>query len=250
MIVAAAALSASLVALMSADAQIADCARASDVSPATFVRQGFDFKDVRLPGGTPATVAVSTSGCLAHNAVARVMIYARTPHGYRLVLDDYSLPEAVDVGPDGTVTLASHETVEIVDQAAYAWNGTGFVFAPYRSTRYDVALGESRPYERPLAFAPGASSATRSGSVFGLFGDTYTFTARAGQRVTVKLLHGDAGAIDVTIDDAGTEQLERVDERTWSGVLHRSGRFTLDVYGKTAPEGAVKVPYTVSIAIR
>ena len=52
---------------------------------------------------------------------------------------------------------------------------------------YDVALGQSKPYEVPVRFARGASSTTLSGSVAYNFGDEYIFEARAGQRAMIEL---------------------------------------------------------------
>src|SRR5580704_6602619 len=112
MILAAATLAASLVSAMTGTAGIADCAKETGQSAEAFVRHNFDIRDLTLYDGTRVTLAVSQSPCLAHNAVNRVLAYARTPGGgYRLVLDDYGFDYNVDSSPAGTITLASHETM-------------------------------------------------------------------------------------------------------------------------------------------
>jgi hypothetical protein len=249
------ALSASLVSALAGAKGIAECASEAGVTAAAFVRGNFDFKNLRLYDGTHVVVAESGSACLAHNAVTRVLVYAQTPAGYRLVLDDYSLPEQVDVSSDGTITLAAHETVEIMDQATYAWNGEKYVISPERSHRYDVSIGQGRPYVVRVRFAPGASSTVLSGSTAGGFGDDYEFDGRAGQRVTVQIVKGWSKNLrfDVYQDgrgDAEANSLTSLNERrTWSGVLPANGTWKLDVYGDFKSDHQTTYPYTLVLTI-
>jgi len=245
----AAALSAALLGLMESDQQIAQCASETETTASAFVRKSFDFKQVKLYDGTRVTVAVANSACLAHNAVARVMIYAQTSSGYRLVLDDYSLPERVDVSAGGTATLASHESVTVVDQAAYVWNGKNYVFSPYRSTRYDVQIAQSRPYAIAVRFAPGTSATTLSGTVAGEFGDTYYFQARAGQRVAIALTRGARGGLTFSLFHESTELgPEGSRATTWTGTLPATGTYSLDVFGQPSDDPKI-VPYALTLTL-
>ena len=257
MIAAVAALAASLVTAIAGAQGIAECAVESGESTEAFVRHNFDVRELTLHDGTHVTVAISRSACLAHNSVNRVLVYARTPGGgYRAVLDDYGFPDNVEASTDGTVTLASHETVEIVDETTYVWNGTAYVVSPQRSHRYDVAIGEDRPYVVRIAFAPGTTSTVLTGSIAGGFGDDYEFAARAGQRVTVRVLEGSMKHLrfDVYQDRPGNQSAMELTSlnasRTWSGILPASGMWRLDVYGADSMDHQTKAPYSLELTIR
>jgi hypothetical protein len=252
--IAAAALAASLVSAMTRAPGVAACAGESGESAAAFVRHGFDTKDLTLYDGTRVIVAESRSACLAHNAVTRVLVYARAPGGYRLVLDDYGLPEQVGASTDGTVTLASHETVEIIDQATYVWNGKTYVLSPERSQRYDVGIGQGRPYVVRVRFAAGTSSTALRGSISGGFGDDYEFDAHAGQRVTIEVVKGWSKnfRFDVYQDvRAGTRELTSPlrPARTWSAVLPTNGTWKIDVYGADTMDHETTYPYALVVTI-
>ena len=235
---------------------IADCANEFGESVEAFVRNNFDARDLTLHDGTHVTVAVSHSACLAHNSVERVLVYARTSSGYRLVLDDYGFAYNVAASPDGTVTLASHETVQIIDETTYVWNGTTYVVSPERSHRYDVAIGEDRPYVVRVELAPGAASTVLTGSIAGGFGDDYEFDARAGQRMTVHVVKGSLKNLrfDVYQDLPGNRSARELTSLnaspTWSGILPASGTWKLDIYGADAMDRETKVPYSLVLTIR
>ena len=252
----ASALAASLVTAIAHATGVADCANETNQSAAAFVRSSFDTHDLRLYDGTHVTVAISHSPCLAHNAVNRVLVYARKPDGtYELAFDDYGSPDTVDASSDGTVTLTSHETVEIVDEATYVWNGRTYVFSPERSQRYDVAIGEGRPYVVRVEFARGRSSATLSGTIAGGFGDDYEFDARAGQKVTVRIVDGSSKNVrfDVYRGRPGLEspvELVLGASQTWSGTLPSSGTWNLSVSGVETMAHDAKAPYSLILTIR
>ena len=200
---------------------------------------------------------MSHDPCLAHNAVNRVLVYARMRGGaYRLVLDDYGFPDNVRASRDGTVTMASHETVEIVDEATYVWNGSRYVFSPERSHRYDVAVGQDRPYAVRAAFARGATSAVLAGSIAGGFGDDYEFEANAGQRITIQIRGGSSKNLrfDVYRDRPGERNPQELtllsSSRTWSAVLPASGTWKLDVYGADRMDRETTAPYSLVLTIR
>jgi hypothetical protein len=248
-LLAAATLSAALISAIAADRQNAECAKEVDTPVRAFVAKAYRFDRLRLFDGTKVAVAVSNSPCLAHNAVARVMVYAQTPAGYRLALDDYSLPEQVDAESDGTVTLVSHESVEVLVEAAYVWNGNRYVFSPYRSTMYDVALERRKPYAVLVRFAPGAGSTTLAGSVTATFGDSFDFTARAGQRVSIVLTRGDPKRVSYSVYQGDLEVAGDERARSWSATLAKTAAYRIDVFG-TGGDDAKLVPYALVLTIR
>ena len=267
MILAAATLAASLVSAMAGAKGIAECADESGESAKAFVRRSFDNRDLKLYDGTRVTVAVSHSACLAHNSVNCVLVYTQTRDGsYRQVLDDYGFTDNVEASADGTVTLSSHETVEIITEATYAWNGTKYTFSPERSHRYDVAIGQGRsvargeqerPYVVRVRFAPGTSSVVLTGSVAGGFGDSYEFDARAGQHVTIQVLSGWSKnfTFDVYQDRPGSPDARDLTSilnvpRKWSGVLPTSGTWKLDVTGTDSMDHETTSPYRLVLTIR
>jgi hypothetical protein len=241
---------------MTAADGIASCAAESGESAAAFVRHSFNTRDLTLYDGTRVTVAESHSACLAHNSVTRVLVYAQTRDGrYRLVLDDYGFPEQVGASTDGTVTLASHETVEIIDQATYVWNGEKYVFSPERSQRYDAGIGQGRPYVVRVQFASGSSSTVLKGSIAGGFGDDYEFDAHAGQRVTLQVVKGWSKSFlfdvyQVIHGGMDTRELTSLNPaRTWSAVLPTSGTWKIDVYGAGTIDHETTYPYVLVLTI-
>ena len=258
-------LGASLVSAIARADGIAECARESGESADAFVRRSFDTRSVKLYDGTRVSVAVSKSNCLAHNSVNRVLAFAQTSGAYRLVLDDYGFSYNVDALADGTVTLSSHETVDIIDEATYVWNGKKYVLSPERSYRYDVAIGQGRavgrseqerPYVVRVRFAPGTSSAVLKGSIAAGFGDSYEFDARAGQHVTVQVLKGWSKnfSLDVSRGSPGNSATTDLTPllntaRTWSGVIPATGTWKLDVSGASAMDNSTTSPYTLVLTI-
>jgi hypothetical protein len=235
---------------------IAECATESGQSAATFVRRNFKTTALTLYDGTHVILAESLSACLARNAVTRVLVYAQTPGGYRLVLDDYSLPEQIDASPDGTVAVAGHETVEIIDRTMWVWNGKTYVVSPERSQRYDVSIGQGRPDVVRVRFAPGASSTVLRGSIAGGFGDTYEFDARAGQRVTVHVVTGWSKNFQFDVyqvirggDD--TRDLTTLNSTsTWSAILPTSGTWNVNVSGAESMDHQMTSTYTLVLTVR
>lgn len=244
----ASALSASLISAMAGDRQNVDCAKEEGTPVRAFVTKSYRFRQLHLHDGATITVAVSTYGCLARNGVVRVLAYAQAPAGYRLVLDDYSLPEALSASNDGTIVLVSHESVEVLIEAAYVWNGAKYVFSPYRSSEYDVAIPTRRPYAVLVHFAPGANSTTLSGSVTTNLDASYDFWARAGQRITVVLTHG-SGLVRSSLFQGDDEISGSERGATWSASLPRSGTYRLAVWSSGHDDSKL-VPYALVLSIR
>jgi hypothetical protein len=234
------------------DPAVAACAHDSGKDAATYARGAFDRRPVALPGGRRAIVAVANDSCLALNQSTRIMIFVPAGAGYRRVLNEVVVPGLESVSSDGTVVLPTHETVAIMFEATYMWNGTTFVFAPLRSHEYDVSVSERRPYEEAVHFAPGAHAIVLRGTVADGFGHTYVFSARAGQRATLAITHqgrplpsaelyyGHATLPVAALRGAGV----------WHGTFARGGEYRLIVLGIGEPGESRLAPYTLRLEIR
>jgi hypothetical protein len=235
-------------------AGVAACAKESSESAQSFVRRSFDVRKLTLYDGTRVAIAVSHSPCLAHNSVNRVLAYADTGPGWRNVLDDYGFDYNVAASGDGTVTLDSHETVDVVDEATYVWNGARYLLSRERSHRYDVALDSRRPYVARVRFARGASSAVLSGRVARGFGDDYEFDASAGQRVTIRILKGSSKLLRFNLyqdrpSAVSPTELTLSASPPWNAALPESGTWKLDVYGAPAMDDRTASPYALVLTI-
>jgi hypothetical protein len=176
------------------------------------------------------------------------MIFEHTAARYRRVLDGVALPDAVDVSEDGTVMLPTHETMETIFEAAYVWNGKAYMFSGPRSHIYDVSLGERRPYEVPVRFAPGTSETTLSGGVARNFGQQYAFEARAGQTVSIELTKH-TGRRPAIFLSHGERTLAEIRADRWTGKLPHTGAYNLIVLGFGEPDGTAVSTYTIRLAI-
>lgn len=233
------------------DREIEQCLRDADVtSPRDSIASGFRATTLTLRSGEAMTVLVGNAACFTRGSAARVFIFERRHSGeYRRVLDSISLPDAVRANGDGTATLSAHETMDVFVESVYVWNGSTYVFAPRRSTVYDVAVEERVPYEKPVSFGPGSRSATLRGIDAPFFGTRYTFAARKGQHIEVAAIapSGDAPAFSLWIAD------DRVGEGSngrWAGIAPRDATYTLDVYGASSEGEQRAAHYTIRLTLR
>lgn len=196
------------------------------------------------------TVATSRDGCLGVGQSARIMIFERTPAGYRRVLKSVTLEDAWDVDTDGTAVLPTHESMDVIFEAAYVWNGTEYVFTPMKSHRFDVSLDERRAYEVPLRIVRGRPT-TISGTVAYNFGDDYVFTARAGETITINLVEHSGKAPLVALDrDADQSSVGELDEAgRWSGKLTKDGTYYLRISGTDESDAERRSRYTIRVTI-
>lgn len=241
-----------LVAALMHNKDVAGCAGQASDTPQKYVTRSFLLSEVTLRSGEHMTVAQAQDPCLAHNSVNRVLIFEHTASGYRSVLDDYTLPGQADVSDDGTVTFASHESMMVIFEATYVWNGKTYVFSGPRSHRYDVAIGQRRLAEVPVRFAPGTFATTLSGTVAFNFGDDYDFDARAGQRVTIDASKtaGHHASVSLYYGDDTSSIAELFDTYTWSGVLSKTGTYHLLVDGTNEHDEGHMYPYEIRLTIR
>lgn len=245
---------AALVAALMRDKDLRLCIASSGGStPSAYVAKDFNFQSLLLSSRERLVIAVGKSDCGWQGQAARVLIYARTPSGYRLVFKGFSLPERVEAKPDGSLYLAGHETVNTIIQAAYVWNGVTYAFLPDRSTIYCVGpeRNNERPYELAIRFAPGASSSVLRASAYENCGQSYSFVARAGQRVWIERLAPQPRDLRIAIVlDFGADPVAYVDGDVWSGKLTRSGTYVLSVFG-TDQRGEIDwQPFAIRLTIR
>jgi hypothetical protein len=243
---------AALVAAMMRDKSLADCANASGKTPQAYFSQAFDYRDVTLRTGERMIVAIASDesdGCVARGGESRVEIFERIAGGYRRVLDSVAIPEHVEVGGDGTATLPEHELENTIVEKAFFWNGSAYEFSAVRSHVYDVALGERRPYQVPVRFAPGTFETTFSGTAAYNFGQDYVFEARAGQRLTMELTKHTIRLPKIYVA-YGTDVLSTPNAGRWSVVLPHTGTYVLTIEGGDLPEATPISSYVVRLSIR
>lgn len=236
-----------VLAALSQDKEVVGCANEGAQPAKAYAARAFALHDVRLNGGERMTVAVATDFCLMRGQSTRILIFERTERGYRLVLDDVTMPDESVVSPDGTVTLPTHDTVVTIFEATYVWNGSAYAFSPLRSHMYDIELAERRPYEVPVRFASGTNETTLSGTVAYNFGQDYVFWARAGQRITLELATRAKNAPAVLLYIGDHEVADLIRTNQWSGLLRKTGTYQLIVYGR-AESGVF--PYSIRLEIR
>jgi hypothetical protein len=234
------------------DNAVAGCARDAGKTPQTYVASAFDFSSVTLRSGERMTVAIAIDPCLALGQSTRIMIFQHTTNGYRRVLSDVTVPGLQSVGTDGTATLPTHDSMEVMFEATYVWNGTAYVFSGPRSHRYDVALGERRPAEIPITFAPGAYATTLSGNVAYNFGDEYVFEARAGQKLTIAPTTWDARRTSLSLyygnDISALAEIRAAGG--WSGTLQKTGTYRLFIDGTDESDDTRRTVYAIRLTIR
>lgn len=241
-----------LVAAITQDKTVDDCAKESGKSPQAYVFEAFDLRRVRLHGGEQMIVATATDPCLALGQSTRIMIFQNTSDRYQRVLDDVTLPGLARVGSDGTVMLPTHESMDVIFEASYLWNGASYVFAPLRSHRYDVALGERRPYEVALRLVRGATATTLSGTTAYNFGEDYVFEATAGAILTIDFMKqsGIPPGVSLYYDDEMSSVVKLHAFGNWAGKLRRSGTYRLLVSGGDESNETRLSRYVIQLSAR
>lgn len=232
------------------DRPIAQCVEESGKTAPRYLSRALDLRTVTLRSGESMTVAIGADACLALNQSVRVYVYERVPSGYRRVLDSMSLAGFVDVSPDGTATLPTHESIDVMMESTYLWNGRRYVFSADRSHLYNLDLQQRRPYQREIRFAPGGSDATLTGTVAFNFGDHYGFTAHAGQTVTIKLTQSTRPPPSITLYH-GDDLEPVIDSSTgrWSSKLRASGEYFLLIFGTDERNPERLEPYKMVLRI-
>lgn len=231
------------------DPDVASCADESGENEGVYVAGAFRLRQVRLQHGERMTIALAGDACLMRGQSARVMIYEQTQAGFRRVLDSVTFEDSVEMSSDGTVVLPTHDTIATILESAYVWNGDVFVFSPALSHLYDVALSERRPYQIPLRMTNGTYAGTLSGTVAENFGDDYSFTARAGQTVTLELTSYDPRRPVVLLTIGDRTIADVAGSQRWSGKLPASGSYVLMVYGEGDPDATELSKYAIRLSV-
>jgi hypothetical protein len=226
---------AALIAALMRDKEFRRCLTAAQQATASaYVTEDFNFRQLSLYSGERMVIAVGKNECGWQGQAARVLVFERTPSGYRVVLNDFSLPEHVVAEPHGTLQLAAHETTNTILQSTFVWNGSSYAFSPGRSSIYCVGPEREnvRPYELPIRFAPGAASTILRGTAFQNCGQNYSFVGYARQRVTIERLTPQPRDLRIPIVlDFGRDGIAYINGDVWSGTLAQSGTYRLSVFG-------------------
>jgi hypothetical protein len=229
---------------LAATNDIASCAKTAHATPLAYARR-LNSWNVTLAGGT--SISVFEGGCEDGNDNDALYVFAaRASQPYKLVSRDFGFLEKLT--PDGILGLMHNPggvSVRYHDTAR--WNGSTFV--PASSTMVWQSTRESKPAHRPLAFAPGTSSATVSGTVREDFPDVYEFDARAGQRLSVDVRprRGSACRLAIAVEDGA--QIARGSALSWHGTLPEALHTVIlaDDRADSVPGGHYAITMTVSI---
>lgn len=240
-------LDAALVATLMQDKELRQCVADMGAAPAAYIASSWEFRRLTLRSGERMTVAIAKKGCLASQNSA-VRVYREIDGHYHLVFSGNAMPETVEASSGGTISLAAHGTIDTVVEPVYVWNGKAYALAPEQSHIYDISVELRRPYQVPVRFAAGTSSAEVRGTFSENFGNTYVFVAKARQYATIELLeHGHVPGVALRF---GNRSVAQLDGKRWSGVLPFSGTYALDVFGFDLSDHDALLPYTIRLTIR
>lgn len=241
-------LDAALISALMQDKELRRCIADMGAAPAAYIASSWGFRRVTLRSGERMTVAIAKSGCLVSQNSA-VRVYREIDGHYHLVFSGNAMPETVEATSDGAISFAGHDTIDTIVEPVYVWNGKTYVFAPDQSHVYDISVELRRPYQVPVRFGVGTSSAELRGTFSENFGNTYVFGAKAGQRVTIELLAHRGHPPGMTLS-FGNRNIADLNGGVWSGVLPSSGTYSLDVFGFDLPDHSALLPYTIRLTIR
>lgn len=241
-------LDAALVAALMQDKELRQCVADMGGAPAAYIASTWEFRRLTLRSGERMIVAIAKSGCLVSQNSA-VRVYRKIDGHYHLVFSDNAMPETVEASSNGTISLAAHDTIDTIVEPVYAWDGKAYAFDPERSHVFDISVEQRRPYQVPVHFTAGTSSAEVLGTFSENFGNTYVFVAKAGQRATIELLEHRDHAPGVALS-FGDHNVADLDGSRWSGVLPFTGTYAIDVFGFDLPDHTMLLPYKLRLTIR
>ncbi|MEO7203244.1 MAG: hypothetical protein ABI431_09915 [Candidatus Tumulicola sp.] len=210
------------------DPDVAPCAQnAHAASNAAYASANFDFSRVKLTGGAQMIVVTGGGSCVCGNANCKVVVFEQTGDAYKSVLSDYGIDWKVR--PDGTAVVTSHDSAAVVFRTSYRWNGKAYTVSA--TDMVYVPSNVAKPARRNITFAPGASSTVIRGDKLTLgFEDEWSFSARAGQTLTLTLVEHDRhfGSFSVRSD---AETLGTASTGTLRVALPQSRRYEITVEG-------------------
>jgi hypothetical protein len=210
------------------DPDVAPCAQSSHAaSNAAYASANFDLSRVRLTGGAQMVVVTGGGSCVCGNANCKIAVFEQNGDAYKPVLSDYAIDWKVR--PNGTAVITSHDSAAVVFRTSYRWSGKA-----YAVTATDMVYlpsNVSKPATRAITFAPGATSTVIRGDKLTLgFEDEWTFSARAGQTLTVTLVKRDPHFGSFSIRSDGTT-LGTASTGTLHVTLPQSRRYDITVEG-------------------
>lgn len=171
------------------DPDVASCAQTAHASSnAAYASANFDFSNVELRDGTRMIVVTGGGSCVCGNDNCKVAVFVRDGNAYRSVLSDYGIDWKVR--PDGAAVVTSHDSAAVVLRTSYRWSGK--VYEASAKEMVYLPSNVAKPAVRDITFAPGESSTIIHGDKLTLgFEDHWSFSARAGQRLTLTLIKRD-----------------------------------------------------------
>lgn len=171
------------------DPDVAPCARSAHASSnAAYASANFDLSNVALRDGARMSVVTGGDSCVCGNVNCKIAVFVRNGNAYKSVLSDYGFDWKVR--PDGTAVVTSHDSADVVLRTSYRWNGKMYEVSE-RAMVY-LPSNVAKPPVRDVTFAPGASSTVIRGDKLTLgFEDQWSFSARAGQTLTVTIIKRD-----------------------------------------------------------
>ena len=183
----------------------------------------------------------STCICGAQNCP--FWVYRVDGNVAKKLIDGYAIDVDAKPKPSGwpDITALAHDSALVSDGTRFAFRDGGYV--PVETWRVRGDTGEIKK-TREIKFAPGKSSTRLSGAIGTDWGDVYTFTAKAGQHLTLSSAVP-LGGIDVAI--AFGEKAPRPVGLNAAVVLAASGTYVLTVDPVGADVADRRYVFTLSI---
>lgn len=216
------------------------------------VKSEFNFyaRAVDLNGDKqPEYLLTSVGGCECGQVNCSQWVYRANDRSFELLLagEGYTLDTgSKSHGGYRDLSTTSRDNAVIVDHVSYEYDG--HVYKRASSTIENLDTHETKPTERRIQFARGASSATLNGSASLSFPDSWTFVAKRGQIVTLALTRTSGAATVLTLVGPGTDGGRViVDAKTkWSDKLPLDGSYTILVDSR----GEGRATYALTVGIR
>ena len=225
------------------DPDVAPCAQSAHApSNVAYASANFDFSNVALRDGARMIVVSGGGSCVCGNVNCKIAVFLRDGSAYKSVLSDYGFDWKVR--PDGTAVVTSHDSAEVVLRTSYGWNGK--IYAVSAREMVYLPSNVAKPAIREITFAPGASSTVIRGDKLTLgFEDHWTFSARAGQTLTLSLIKRDPHFGSFLVRSAEAT-LGNASSGTLQVKLPQSPRYEIVVEGADASFSS----YTLKVTIR
>lgn len=218
------------------DAEARDCDRGTlklEISPIALDEACSPAYEVRAGGG----------GCLCGAVNCTERVYRRDGERFVLLLKDSGFGlEAASEGHHGwrDVIVSGRNNALVSFHNRHQFDGRRYRLA--EQTVENMDTGETKPAQRSIRFAQGASGAEYRGKVARGFPDTYTLRARAGQTMIVRIT-GQA-QLSLMQRNGGSFLADATDH--FEGKLPADGEYWLSVDGSSEESSE----YRMTVEIR